>query len=44
MPDPFAPFSLRLFVFMEMLVNDSDVLIEAEYRAGQEERLRHIVE
>ena len=31
------------FVFMEMLVDDSDVLIEAEDRAGQQERLRHIV-
>ena len=29
---------------MEMLVNDSDVLIQSEDRAGQEERLCHVVE
>ena len=29
---------------MEVFVDDSDVLIEAEDRAGQQERLRHIVE
>ena len=27
-----------------MLVDDSDVLVEAEDGAGQEERLRHIIE
>jgi len=29
---------------MEVLFNDSDVLIESEDRAGEQERLRHIVE
>ena len=32
------------FVFMEMFVDDSDVLVEAEDRAGQQERLRDIIE
>ena len=27
-----------------MLINDSEILIESEYRAGKQERLRHIVE
>ena len=27
-----------------MLINDSEILVESEYRAGQEKRLRHIVE
>ena len=32
------------FSFMVMLLNNSDVLVEAEDRACQEERLRHVVE
>ena len=32
------------FVFMVMLVDNSDVLIEAEDRAGEQERLGHVVE
>ena len=32
------------FSFMVMLLNDSNVLVEAEDRACQEERLRHVVE
>ena len=27
-----------------MLINDSEILVESEYRAGKQERLRHIVE
>jgi len=27
-----------------MLLDDSDVLVEAEDRAGQQERLRHVIE
>ena len=29
---------------MVLLFNDSDILVEAEDRAGQQERLRHIIE
>ena len=29
---------------MVMLLDDSDVLVEAEDRAGQQERLRHVIE
>ena len=35
--------SLR-FSFMVLFSNDSDILVEAEDRAGEQERLRHIVE
>ena len=33
-----------IVVFMVMLINDSDILVETEDRACQEERLRHIIE
>ena len=33
-----------IVVFMVMLINDSEILVETEDRACQEERLRHIVE
>ena len=33
-----------LFCFVEMFVDDSDVLVEAEDGSCQQERLRHIVE
>ena len=35
---------LFVWFFMIVLFNDSDILIESEDRAGQQERLRHIVE
>ena len=33
-----------LLVFTNVFINDSYILVEAEDRAGKEERLRHIVE
>ena len=35
---------LFVWFFMIVLFDDSDILIESEDRAGQQERLRHVVE
>ena len=43
-PDPAVARMSFICVFMVVLINDSDVLIEAEDRAREQERLRHVIE
>ena len=42
----FVSYSLvsLIVVFMVILFDDFDILVESEDRAGQQERLRHVVE
>ena len=43
-PDPAVARMSFICVFMVVFVDDSDVLVEAEDRAREQERLRHIIE